>query len=674
MDSDEQRGGNTMVIERMTRRELFANAPPLSDWPTCAEEGIRDVELFRQRCTAMRMYAELCPVVEIVEVTGIVRSQLSVWAKRCLAIADDGRIFGFRALIPYARPKLYARHKVSGKKLPGMRGGMAGALQQLLAQYPDLESQIVALIKKDRKRWPYPHEFRIRARDVHRHFIGVLKALNAPTDRWPFTADYKGRRSITQFTRDIIYRHFARSVSQREKSDARAHLAVGRGKDPLLLFEEPFAAVEIDAYKIDAHMTMVLQTPEGTEVEQLLERLWLLAVVERASTAVLAWLVVYHSEVRAADVVRVIRLAATEGLNACTKAIGIPNLPLQQVSAEQQQTIEFFDGAQWGATLFDNALAHLANAVHDNTRKALGWALNYGPVRHFERRPTVERTFKAIHDDVFQRLPSTTGSHPHAYRADDAEQQAMRWRIRAADVEELAAAYFAEHNLAATNQGLSNLTPIEFLQYFALHEDQHLLVRRLPQAQQDRARTLGIRIRCVVRGNLKAGRRPYIQLDDARYTSSVLANAGALIGTELFVDVLDDFRHVRAFLPSGAELGYLTAQGRWGLTPHSRETRQAINRLITRGILKLAEREDPVQAYLRHIGTRSKHSKKQLEQQGPLTKRNATTLARVAREAGVAPSIYAVPPAPAPEAPPTAPSRGLMDTPLPDFSTVKNRR
>ncbi len=151
-------------------------------------------------------------------------------------------------------------------------------------------------------------------------------------------------------------------------------------------------------------------------------------------------------------------------------------------------------------------------------------------------------------------------------------------------------------------------------------------------------------------------------------------NAPGLIGTELFVDVLDDFRQVRAFLPSGAELGFLTVQGRWRHTPHTRETRQTINRLIKRGILKLGANEDPVPAYLRLLGTPTRRSKKQADKQGPLTKRDATTVARVSREAGVAPRIYDAPPTPLPEAPPPAPSLGLMDRPLPDFSTVKNRR
>ncbi|MDI7048245.1 hypothetical protein QMN58_32590, partial [Escherichia coli] len=60
-------------------------------------------------------------------------------------------------------------------------------------------------------------------------------------------------------------------------------------------------------HHIDALFTVLFKTPTGTEVESVLERLWLIAAVERLSTAVLAYRVVYRTEVTAADVAGVIR-------------------------------------------------------------------------------------------------------------------------------------------------------------------------------------------------------------------------------------------------------------------------------------------------------------------------------------------------------------------------------
>jgi hypothetical protein len=664
-----------MATERWSRRTMLATATPLALWPQCTESGIRDLECYRQRVTAMQLYFDNHPVKAIEAATGVPRTMLAHWAKRCLALAPDGRIQGFRALIPYTRTTPYQRTQPVAKKWPEAKGGMAGALDQLFGEFPDLENDLIARIIKDRKSHPHPHEFRIRPKDVHRHFIAALRVLGIGDERWPFTAKYRGRRSIERYTNEVLLRRFTRSVAARGDDAANAHLHVGRGFSPLVAFSRPFGAVEIDAYSINALLTVAVQTPEGTEVELLLERLWLIAAVDRASTAILAHTLVYGSQVGAADVVRVIRLASSEGIALRPALNALTGLTYPPLKPAEQRAIETFAGALWAATLLDNALAHLATAVHDTARKALGFALNYGPVRHFERRPNVERAFRAISDEIFQRLPSTTGSHPKAGRAADADAQALRWRIRATDIEELVAVYLAQHN-GTPSEGISNLSPLEFLGYFATHEDGHLLPRRLPAAQQVTQATLGRQIRCVVRGNLAQGRRPYIQIDRVHHTNPVLAMSGQLIGVELIVDLdEDDMRQVRASLPNGGDLGFLGAAGRWGETPHTRKTRKAINSLLSRGILVLSEFDDPIQVYLRYLGTqRRSRSDSDTESavREQMSPRDTTLLTRVAREAGMPPVLHA-PTVPSPVVP-EPPRRSVMNKPLPNFATIKNRR
>ena len=52
-----------------------------------------------------------------------------------------------------------------------------------------------------------------------------------------------------------------------------------------------------------------------------------------------------------------------------------------------------------------------------------------------------------------------------------------------------------------------------------------------------------------------------------------------MIGTRVTIRYdLRDLRTITAGLPSGESLGVLAAQGAWGRTPHSLQTRRAINR------------------------------------------------------------------------------------------------
>jgi hypothetical protein len=91
----------------------------------------------------------------------------------------------------------------------------------------------------------------------------------------------------------------------------------------------------------------------------------------------------------------------------------------------------------------------------------------------------------------------------------------------------------------------------------------------------------------------------------------------------------DDMRQVKVFLDNGAELGFLTAQGKWSSTKHSRRTRQAINSLLYRRTLVLTEFDDPVQAYLRYLSTPTKPLKKGQPQ---INKGQVTEVARISRE------------------------------------------
>ena len=323
--------------------------------------------------------------------------------------------------------------------------------------------------------------------------------------------------------------------------------------------------------------------------------------------------------------------------------------------------------------MFDGALAHLSAAVHARARAALGFAINWGPVAHFERRPNVERTFNQIARTLFKRLPSTTGSNPHSGRADEAERKAVEHRIRAAEVEQLLDVEFAQHN-ATPSEGLSYLTPLEAIRYFMDR----------PERFECRKRPTGIAAEAgfsqyeaaTVRGSRSAGRRPYIQVDRVHYTNEVLASSGHLIGARLLLEVdEDDMRQVKAYLPNGAELGVLKAHGKWGLIKHSRRTRKAINSLITKRLITVTGFDDPMQLYMQYLATR----KGTRTSAGPGPKQ-ATEIVRVKKEAGhVAPTIQAPPPARDQAAMPRRvvdEMRGrLLSEPAPDFFTkVKNRR
>jgi len=621
-------------MAKWTRNEALVNTPPVETWPQVAVEAIDAAirELYLARADAMRKYFSNEPVKTIERVTGVRASQLPQFARRCLEISDDGLIAGFRALIPYIRTKSYERTAPVDYKFPEDQGGMAGSLGALLKRFPELEQQLLRHIRQDAKSQKV-REVKLRPRDLHRIFIKLLRELGVQDDEWPFITKYRGKRTIEKYMRSVLDENFDRTVATRGSEEAKAHAHVNTGHDIFLMYEEPFAAIEIDAQCTDAHLTVKLETPDGTETEVVLDRLWHIAAIDRFSTAILAYRVIYRSQVTADDVLHVISDAVSKRWQPCELTIPIRYPPH---SGLPSGVIDEAFGVSWTMLLLDGALAHLSKAIHVRARKALGFSINWGPVAKFERRPNVEQYFNKTARDIFKRLPSTTGGGPSKGRAKDGEKTALTNHIQAEEVLQQLDVYTAQHNLLPAS-GVFHLSPLEVLRQFLCDKKRDFLPRYLPKDVMNYAKKFNVRVSKIVRGSRDNGRRPYVELDGAHYTSPILANAGYLIGTTIWIDIdEDDYRQVNAYLENGAQLGILRAQGKWAITKHSRRTRKAINSLVYKRILVFTEFDDPIQEYMRHI-SKPQPGKSPKD----ITSSQATELTRLATEAGDMPRILA---------------------------------
>lgn len=234
--------------------------------------------------------------------------------------------------------------------------------------------------------------------------------------------------------------------------------------------------------------------------------------------------------------------------------------------------------------------------------------------------------------------------------------------------------YIAQHNVTPC-EGISLLTPFEYIRHFLDNQSSGFMLRTLPETGE--THMFSVTEEVTVRGSVKDGRRPYIQLDRVHYTSPVLVELGNLIGEKLLIKIdEDDMRQVKAFLKNGAELGFLTAKGRWSNSKHSRRTRKAINSLMSKRTLVVSEFDDPVRAYLSHLSVQHKQRSTSL-----VPRRQATDATRIAKEANLPLKIVTAPEL-GRENSTVAPKilsmskqrRSLMDTDAPVLRLVRNRR
>jgi putative transposase len=106
----------------MTRRRSSGDLEP-SSWAEFDTSALAKEhrEAFVARRQAIELYVGNASVADIEQRTGVHRRQLYRMFDRCLAIHEDGRIFGWRALAPHARVASYQRTAKVGGVRPNRR-------------------------------------------------------------------------------------------------------------------------------------------------------------------------------------------------------------------------------------------------------------------------------------------------------------------------------------------------------------------------------------------------------------------------------------------------------------------------------------------------------------------------------------------------------------------------
>ncbi|BDB27232.1 helix-turn-helix domain-containing protein [Cupriavidus sp. P-10] len=581
---------------------LLAFAPPIEEWPTPPTLGwsSQKRELFAHRVAALTDYVDGVKTgIQIQRETTINRCLYSGLLRKCLETAPDGQIFGFRALEPHKHHKRYTRTTPVKGKPSNNRGHYAGALQYVLRQEPRLETDLIQFLKQRVEICSgNPEAFRKGL--IYAEFIRLLYVHKVDTE-WPENTNDKGRKTLYKWFDEIIATTPGLLVAT--QSDlARTRSQTGTGETSLLQFFEPFYAVEIDAHKIQA-LTTIMFNDGIEEIDVILPRWWILAVVESRSTAVWAHLPVFSSEVRASDVQELIKLAFgtpqtpngfPEPYQRFAPGAGFPNVLIPALS-----------GAVPSLVLFDNALAHLARAIHMETRKIFGFSICYGSPHTPSTRHNIEHLFDRYADGVSHQLPSSTGNRPDK-RPSVAEENALRLRIRADEVAHLSGNFFANYNVTpkATIPGLS---PMQLLQRAFAGNAPSALPRHLPTYQKELADVLSVHAVHTVKGNNEKGIHPYIQHESCRYSSPKLANSYWLRGKK--IDCLErGGRHLDLYY-QGNLFDRVTVQGKWSGFEHSIRDRKAILSAVRSKELSLVGRTNYMQAYHEMLVDRLKTTK-----------------------------------------------------------------
>jgi len=407
---------------------------------------------------------------------------------------------------------------------------------------------------------------------VHSEFVKQCRALGLSAADYPFNTQLLAIRSLSQWLRQALLESFHLAA----RAAGASHLK-GLPKPPSQRSAaiRPFQVVEFDAHRLDIRLKVVVRDPLGFEHEFEIERVWLLAIIDVCTRAVLGYHLSLGREYNRYDVIKTVE-RALEPHRAWQ--FTIPGLGYGPHGGFPSQRLPELSYATWEWIRLDNAKANLAQETLTALCEFVACFADAGPHYSPDERPYIERLFGTLASSLSSRLPGYTGSHPKDLRRALSDPKGdLRLYVSLDELEDLIEYAIASYN-GTPHSGLSERTPLEAMEYFVRgkYPPLHWLAepRRRTLCLMQSAR------RCTVRGYLNGGTRPHINLYGVRYTSEVLARSTPLLGTKLLIYLnAEDMRSVRAFLPDGAELGVLTAQGAWGVVAHNVKLRQQILKL-----------------------------------------------------------------------------------------------
>jgi putative transposase len=559
-----------------------------STWPNVNLNSLseQDLYIYRKRKKAIEMFISGEPIKEIYEVTGIQRKEVNAFFNNCIKEEVSGNIFGFRALIPGKTIKEYTRNEFpSLSKRQSQQ--KSGCFKLLMDTYPTLQDLVDSLFFKKNNRGV--NEPVIKKKEIHRKFIKACRELGLkPPDDYPFNTKELARRSLYNYLTKLEERNMTMASERytKDKNNINTHFYE---QSPNQL--KPYERVQFDGHRIDLSISITFETPSGDEVTKEMDRLWLLVIIDVATSAILGYHISLNKEYNSNDVLQCIKksIEPWEPLQ-----FEIPGLKYPDGSGIPSGVIEETSWALWDEFYYDNARANLSKIVKDRLKRIVNCRINAGPAKSPTKRALIERFFGILEENGYHRMINTTGSNPKDPRRNEPEKNAIKYQISIEELEQLTDYLIAEYN-STPNEGKSFSTPLESMRY-RIKKDP--IIRQIPIESRDDIPFFCIEGKREIKGDIKDGRRPYINFENVRYTNELLLRSPGLIGKTLTLVInIDDIRFITAYLPDGSEFGKLIANGYWGKVKHSLALRKEIFKLRNKKLLHFTLQDDAIGIY-----------------------------------------------------------------------------
>jgi hypothetical protein len=232
------------------------------DWPGLDDQVLSEEAraTFRRRRKAVEAYVRGEPVESIERSFGIARATTRRLIARALRAHADGRLWGYRALVPQVRVVAYERLKAP-RILGHEKAGNAGVFSQLLQRHPELAAQLREELRTGRITLRCGEKARLKGvKAAALRFHGACRKLGLGAGDYPLNQIDKGVRSLARTLLAWLQDDFdlaARAADTRIKPASALRQLPERG------VSEAFDTVEFDAHKMDLRLKVIDRDPFG---------------------------------------------------------------------------------------------------------------------------------------------------------------------------------------------------------------------------------------------------------------------------------------------------------------------------------------------------------------------------------------------------------------------------
>lgn len=549
----------------------------------------------------MELYVRGQPVAAALKDCGLSHEQLLRAFDRCIQPHPDGSRFGWRGLAKHANVVGYERRWPVVAHDVLARGGYAGALDALFKAYPLIKDALIQYVLTRRLPGSIPSST-ASLEAMHGYFIRLCKAQGLDYRVWPLCTTNLGRESIRRFMHRVIADNYDRVVLHQYGKVAAVRAKGGRGYLPHHALWLPYDVVELDEHSAHFFGAIGFPSPKGWRYLPL-GRLSLIMAFDRYLEDIVGAAITLHRMPNGWDILAAVHSCIT----APTPAPPDYDFLAASTSFTDLAPIDMFseglDGAEkefscgFNLLAIDNALAHLADGVRSRIFEVTGAAMCYGRMQSPTCRAVAELGYLRLCEAGFERLPSTTGSHPRDPLRNDPEANASHFRMNVKDLVAIVSGCIKDirHQKGKANHGI---TAASQLQQMLEDVDDPLILPYLIDSEAADS-LLAERVNKRIAGSEASGRQPYISYLGVDYMAPWLANRWALVGT--MVNVRIDWRNIQnlhVFETGGAYLGQVHAPWRWA-KPHSADVRRMVRKLISLGKLHCVGDETYIEAWMR---------------------------------------------------------------------------